>query len=237
MIKNFKVYELQRWLNSKGADLDLDGDGGPKTRAAILDLFVQKNAKKVTQADVVGIASRLGVGVHQVQAVAEVEARGSGWDRQGRLKCLWERHYMWKRIQKRVPLLSNPRPGGYTIDADRDGINDSWEKIADAACKWGIVAFECASFGMFQIMGAWWKDLGYASAIDFAWELSQDEYANYDALARYIEVNNLIPAMRAISADYRTNAKFARGYNGPGFRKNRYDEKLASAVRKLVPYD
>lgn len=232
---NTKVLELQKWLNSKGAGLVEDGRGGRNTRNAILTLFVNTDAPKVTHTDIVGIASRLAVSIYQVQAVTETEARGSGWDRQGRLKALWERHYMWKRIRKSVPLLSNPKPGGYTLDADRDGINDSWEKIADAACKWGIVAFECASFGMFQIMGAWWKDLGYASAIDFAWELSQSEYANYEALARYVEKNNLLPAMRKISSRSEHNKAFARGYNGPAYAKNNYHQKLARAMIRLSP--
>lgn len=233
---NKKVLELQKWLNSKGANLVEDGIGGKNTRNAILTLFVNRNANKITPADITLIAESLGTSSYQVMAVAEVEANGAAWDRQGRLKVLWERHYMWKRIQKRVPLLSDPKPGGYTLDADKDGINDSWEKIADAACRWGIIAFECASFGKFQIMGAWWKDLGYASPIDFAWELSRDEYSNYDALARFVRRNNLIPAMKKLSSRSEHNRAFARGYNGPAYAKNRYHEKLAAAMGRLNPY-
>src|SRR5690606_38594911 len=135
----------------------------------------------------------------QIKAVAKVESAGGGWDNAGLLKCLWERHYLWRRVKVAVPLLSNPSPGGYTIDADRDGINDSWEKLADATLRFGAgPSFECASFGKFQIMGAHWKALGYPTVLDFVWALSRSEAAHYDAFARYIEVNGLAPALRRV---------------------------------------
>jgi hypothetical protein len=160
--------------------------------------------------------------------VSKVESAGSGWDNAGRLKCLYERHYFWKRLRIVIPLLSNPAPGGYTIDADRDGINDSWEKVADAAMRNPIAAFESASWGKFQIMGAWAKQLGYPNAIEFVWQLSRSEAAHYRALEAFITVNRLGPAFRALSRDWRTNTPFARAYNGP--KQKGYDVKLAEAM-------
>lgn len=229
-----EIKTLQIWLNAHGARLTVDGKGGPATRAAIIETFRNKAAPAATRADKVLIAARLGGSVRQVDAVAKVESAGGGWDDAGLLKCLWERHWLWKRIRIAVPLLSDPKPGGYTVDADRDGVNDSWEKLADAACRWGAVAFECASFGKFQIMGGHWKALGYASALDFAWQLSRDEPAHYDALARYISVNRLAGAFRAISGSAPDCAPFARGYNGPAYARLGYHEKIAAAYRGLA---
>lgn len=221
--------DLQLWLNAHGANLVVDGRAGPNTRSAILNVFANKSAPAVSDTDVSRIAKRLGGTVQQVMAVAKVESAGGGWDNSGRLKCLYERHYFWKRVQIRIPLLSDPTPGGYTIDADRDGINDSWEKVADAAMRNPIAAFESASWGKFQIMGAWAPKLGYVNAIEFVWALSRGEYAHYEALATFIEVNGLLPAFRRLSTDWRDNTAFARGYNGP--KQQGYDRKLADAMR------
>lgn len=223
--------DLQLWLNAHGASLVVDGKGGPATRSAILNVFVNKSAVAVTPADIAQVAARLGGTPRQVAAVAKVESSGGGWDDAGRLKCLYERHYFWNRLRILIPLLSNPAPGGYTIDADRNGINDSWEKVADAAMRSPIAAFESASFGKFQIMGAHAKSLGYANAIEFVWALSRSERAHYDALAKFIEVNGLAKAFRALSTNPDDCRAFAKGYNGTGYAKGGYHLKLAEAMR------
>jgi len=183
--------------------------------------------------DIANMATQLGATVRQVRAVAEVESSGSGWDRTGLLSCLWERHWLFKRLRFAVPLLSDPKPGGYTVDLDDDGINDSWEKLADAAMAYGAnLAFECASFGKFQIMGAHWKALGYRSAIDFVWRMTQSEAAHYVAFQRYVEVNGLRPALARVNGSPANCTAFARGYNGKA--QKGYDAKIATAYRKLL---
>lgn len=223
--------DLQLWLNAHGASLVVDGLRGPATRKAILDTFINLDAPAVTPSDIAQIAARLGGTPRQLAAVAKVESAGGGWDNQGRLKCLYERHYFWRRLQVVIPILSNPTPGGYTIDADRDGINDSWEKVADAAMRSPIAAFESASWGKFQIMGAHAKSLGYANAIEFVWALSRSERAHYDALAKFIEVNGLRQAFKQLSTNPEHCREFARRYNGSGYEKGGYHRKLAEAMR------
>lgn len=230
-----KIAALQDWLNLKGLKppLVVDGVPGPATRQGIFDLFRNRNAQAVSEADIQRIAQRLSCSPRQIKAVASVESAGGGWDDQGLLKCLYERHYGWKRFRILSPLLSNPSPGGYTIDADRDGINDSWEKVADAALTFRepAKAFECASWGKFQIMGAWWEKLGYSSVVEFVWLLSRSEAAHYDAFARYIERFGLLDAIRKVDGNPMNCLAFARGYNGNG--QQGYDGRIAAAYRKL----
>lgn len=233
---SLELKAFQVWLNHKGASprLSIDGVKGPATRAAILNVFVNTDAPAITTPQKKLIADRLGATVRQLEAVMRVEAAGAGWDNAGRLKCLWERHYLWRRIRFAVPLLSNPKPGGYTVDADGDGINDSWEKLADASMRWGPeIAFECASFGKPQIMGAWWDELGYPSSVDFVWQLLQSEFAHYDAFARYVEHNGLTGALRAIDGNPENARAFAKGYNGSGYAKHGYHVKIADKWRLL----
>lgn len=227
-----RLARFQSWLNQRGANLTIDGIPGPATRAAIIEVFRNTKAPAVKRADMVVLAYRLGCTVRQLDAVGQVEGGGAGWDRQGLLKCLFERHYAWRRLRVLIPGLSNPKPGGYTNDANRNGINDSWEKLADLAMtKGAATAFECASFGRFQIMGAHWKSLGYRSVLDFVWKLSRDEAAHFDALAKFIEVNGLTKALRAIDGNPDNCRAFAKGYNGRGYAAQNYHVKIANAWR------
>lgn len=229
---NTDIAQLQHELNKYGAKLVVDGVGGPATRAAILTVFRNTAAPAIDYKDELRFAARLGGTVKQLRTVARVEAPRGGYDKSGLLTALFERHYAFKRWQVKIPLLSDPAPGGYTVDIDDDGINDSWEKLADLACRKGIRAFECASFGKFQIMGAWWEKLNYASPLDFVWQLSRSEAAHYEALVRYIEIFGLRRAFCRLSVNPADCIEFAQGYNGPGFRKYSYHIKLAAEMQR-----
>lgn len=225
--------QFQTWLNQKGAKLVVDGVAGPKTRQAVFDVFRNRHADPVSQGELSFFAKSLGGTVRQIKAVAAVEAPRGGWDNTGLLACLYERHYFWKRIRIKIPLLSDPTPGGYTIDADKDGINDSWEKVVDAALGYNVEeAFESASWGKFQIMGAWWDKLGYASVLDFVYALSRNETAHYDALCRFIKTFGLTKAFQSIGADPESCRAFAKGYNGSAYAKHNYHGRIAEAYRK-----
>lgn len=232
---NEKIANLQIWLNTKGASpkLTIDGVSGPATRRAFFETFRNRSAPAISPQDISLFAARLGVTNTQIAAFASVESSGDGWDDTGLLKCLYERHYGWKRFQILNPFLSNPSPGGYTIDADRDGINDSWEKVADAALTFcePNKAFECASWGKFQIMGAWALKLGYSSPTEFVWLLSRDETAHYEAFVRFIEQFDLTAALRKVNGNPINCLDIARAYNGKG--QKGYDARIAAAFRKL----
>ncbi len=225
------VAQLQQWLNARGANLVVDGKAGPKTRAAIFTAFTNLKAEAITSPQEITFAARLGGTVKQLRAVAKVESSGGGWNDGGQPKALFERHYAWRRLRVIIPLLSNPAPGGYTIDADKDGLNDSWEKVADLAMRNPLAAFESASFGKFQIMGAWAAKLGYANAIEFAHSMVDSERGHYEALVRYIEKFDLKPAFQALSTDPDACRAFAKGYNGPAYEKGGYHLKLFGAMK------
>jgi len=224
------ISEFQSWLNKRGANIKVDGQAGPATRAAIMQVFTNKNAVAITPAAIEDIAIRLGVSGRQVRAVAKVESGGGGWNDQGQPKILWERHYFWKRIKIVIPWISSPKGGDYTLDANRNGVNDSWEKLCLAACRNPIAAFESGSWGKFQIMGAHAKALGYENALEFAYSMVSGERMHYEALAAFVRANGLIPAMKALSTNPETCRAFASRYNGSGYRQNAYHVKLASAM-------
>ncbi len=203
----------------------MDGQAGPATRAAIITALTNPAAPAVTAEEITAAAAEIGCSVKQLSAVAKVESGGSGFDRLGRPKILFERHYFYRLTQGAhgVTIYSNSKGGGYD--------HDSWDKLTLAACKDPDAAFASASWGKFQIMGAHWHALGFASPMDMAYQMSRGEAAHYKALVGFIKANGLVEKVKALSANPVTCAPFARAYNGPGYAQNRYDQKLADAMR------
>jgi hypothetical protein len=229
---------LQQFLNAKGAQLTVDGAFGPRSRAALMACFASGSTARATPGEITMIARDLGVLPEQVRAVAAVESSGGGFLPSGHPKILWERHWFWRRVKIKIgsalpgQWVAHPDPGGYTLDADRDGVNDSWEKLIEGCATDPVAAFESCSWGKFQIMGGHWKALGYPSVFDFAWSMTGGELGHYRALAAFIRANRLGPALRRIGTSPVQNEDFARGYNGAGFRKHDYHGKLARAMRR-----
>jgi hypothetical protein len=228
-----KTAALQDWLNAMGwtPRLLVDGSAGPRTREAFYGLFANRNAPAVTIGQIEAFAARLGGTVKQLRAVAAVESSGGGFLPSGHPKILWERHYFFKRLKLKIPLLSDPAPGGYTQDADKDGINDSWEKLVDGAMRNPFSAIESASWGKFQVMGAWWEKLGYHGALSFAWSMRESEAGHYEAMVRYIEVFGGKALFQRIDGSPANCRAFAEFYNGP--KQRGYDTRIAAEMRKM----
>jgi hypothetical protein len=203
---------------------------GAKSKAALLAAFANRSAPAITAADIAATAKRLGC-----SSPARRGARGGigrGFDTDGRPKRLFERHKFHRFTGGRSPsAFSQSAAGGYSLDADGNGINDNWDKLSAAIATGEVdAAFMATSWGAFQIMGEWWDALGYASPFAMALACVASEAAHLDMLARYIEHFRLKPALAALTSNPATCRAFAAAYNGPGYRANRYDEKLAERM-------
>lgn len=230
------VKQLQQWLNDHGASPRLkdDGDGGALTRAAIINVFVNKQATAITPAQVLSIAKRLGdTSDRRIRAVAAVEARGAGWFNSGLPKILYERHYFYRLTFGKfgITWFSNPKSGDYTQDQNDNDIIDSWEKLAYAACKDPDAAFKSISIGKFQVMGNHYKQLGYSHPIEMLWAARNSELAHYEMLAGYIEAFGLKLAFLKLSNKAADCIPFASGYNGSNYAKYNYDVELANMLQ------
>ncbi len=237
------VKDLQMWLNNKIQQERLninhlveDGKAGPLTRSTFILVFANKNAKAITEEERLLIAKSLGdKDTKRIKAVAKVETNGSGWFDSGLPKILYERHYFHKFVKKTINWLSfgflaSPSSGGYTSDADKNGINDSWDKLAAAVCIDPDAALQSVSIGSFQVMGKWYKDCGYVHPIDMLWDARNNEYAHYKMLAGFINANGLRSKFLAISTKASDCIPFVAAYNGPAWKKNNYAQKLANAM-------
>lgn len=188
--------------------------------------------RALTDADFARAAKELNVEPAAIRAVAEVEAAGEGFLRDGRPAILYEAHVFHKETSgkhahakdRRGVALSSPswnqKLYGATGAAQHDRYEDARKLDPDAANK-------ACSWGAFQILGQNHKVCGFDTSQEFVDAMWSGASAHLDAFVKFIKANKLDAALRA--EDWKT---FARVYNGPGYAQNAYDKKMASAYAR-----
>lgn len=237
-VRNPDVAWMQAWLNENcGTDLEIDGVWGTLSRSTFISAMACRTAPAITEQELQTIAEQLGdKDTKRIKAVAVVESGGSGgWFNSGLPKILYERHKFWEwttnESNRVVSWFANPQYGGYTMDANKNGINDSWEKLSLAIGKDPLAALSAISIGKFQVLGCYYRECGYNHPIEMLCAASRDEYAHYAMLRDYIlNVAKLKEAFLALSTNPNDNRTFARGYNGKAYERYEYHIKLAKAM-------
>lgn len=187
--------------------------------------------ERASYSDFVDTAALLGVEVAAFQAVVDVEARAEGYFSSGAPIMLPERHIAYARTRGAVrdqlvrAGLAYPKWGTKKYPRSGDARYAMLDQMI-AVC--GDKAYEFCSFGLPQMMGFNYAACGYSSAVAMFGAFKQSERAQLQAMARFIAAG---PKMHA-ALKRRDWATFARHYNGPGYRKNRYDDKLDAAYRR-----
>lgn len=180
-------------------------------------------------------AARLGVEAAALAAVIEVESAGKLHARVGdRDEPLirFEGHWFDRRLdgpnreRARKEGLSSPRAG--TVKNPVSQVQ-RWQMLDRAMIIDRAAALESVSWGIGQVMGGNWKMLGYASVEDLVAEARASGAGQLRLMIRYLERTGLVPALRR-----RDWAAVASGYNGPQYRTNAYDRKLAEAYKRLA---
>jgi len=213
------VKELQQVIGTPA-----DGRFGPVSKAALLAQFTNSAAPAVSVEEMEAIAKALGVTLRQLAAVATVESSGGGFDKTGRPKIRYERHWFHRLTKARFGISDISMPG---TDWSRF---DSWDRLAMACALDPDAAFASCSWGKFQVMGGYWQDFGYSSPYALAHSTVTSEAGHYELLVRYIQKNGLQAAMRKLSNKADDCREFARRYNGPGYEEGGYHTKLARAM-------
>ncbi|MCJ2186508.1 N-acetylmuramidase domain-containing protein [Novosphingobium beihaiensis] len=179
------------------------------------------NATPLDDKAIEAAAKSLGCQVAAVRAVIDVESRG-GFLPDGRPKILFERHYFSRLTKHKYdashPAISNPKWGGYKGGAAE------YVRLGEAIKLDRDAALRSASWGLFQIMGDNCGICGFSNVEDFVKAMVSGEAAQLDAFVAFVRANHLDDEL--VRLDW---AGFARGYNGPAYKKNKYDTKLAAA--------
>lgn len=167
-----------------------------------------------------------------IRAVAQVESGGlGGFLPDKRPRILFESHYFSRltggRYDASHPDISTPKwvrnyKGGA---AEYSRLHEAMALDADAA-------LESASWGMFQIMGANHRAVGFDTVDAYVTAMVPGEAPQLQAFCAFLKSQTLDTPLR--NRDW---AAFARGYNGPGFAKNAYDTRLAEAYDRLTKGD
>lgn len=250
--KGAAVTALQASLTSAGFTVEADGWFGERTREAVRafqrskglaadgiagratlrTLEGCKDDVALSEDDIEAAAHLLDVDAAAIRAVVEVESRGAGFDENSEPVTLFERHVFHRRLPKETaaelaashPELCSAKRGGY------QGGKAEMARIRRAAklCGDAGIAWESASWGLFQIMGCHWRAMGYASADDFVNAMWKSEGEQLQAFVRFVKINPSI--WRALKD--RNWKTFARHYNGPAYAENLYDVKLARAYAR-----
>jgi len=197
-------------------------------------MFSREIIEEITSA-----AKALGIEPAALLAIAEVESGGSAYARiDGRDEPLirFEGHYFDRRLsaekqaKARALGLSAPVAGAVPNPRTQEA---RWRMLARAEKIDRKAAYESVSWGLGQVMGAHWAWLGYADVETLAAEARAGAAGQVRLMARYIDKAGLTSSLR----DHDWTA-FARGYNGPDYRKNAYHTRLAAAYeryRALAP--
>lgn len=186
--------------------------------------------KPLDPADVAKIAIAMDIEPALIWAVWDVESGGRGFLPDGRPKILFERHIFFWRLEvhggralalkweRSCPDLCNRRPGAYV------GGPYEHTRLERAKGIHQVAAIESASWGAFQVMGFNARACGYPGALAFEEDMRKGELQHLAAFLRWTKQNGLMLRLKAHEW-----AAFAKGYNGPEYRRNRYDVKLAEA--------
>lgn len=235
MLKNRKA--LQEWLVSKGQAVTVDGAIGPKSKQALVKVLTNKKATKITELDWLAQAARLGdYSPIRLKAVAAVETRGSAWLKSGLPAILYERHIYHRYDRKRSPLHKDfnwPESGNYTTDANKNGENDSIEKLINACAYDPMCAFMAVSMGAFQIMGFHYKALGYDTPWEMLYDFNSGELPQIKGLVAFMKSVSGQDEFLKMDSNPENCRDYARLHNGKRYEKNNYHVKLATEIKRL----
>jgi hypothetical protein len=198
-----------------------------------------KVLKHLTLQQLDAAAQELRCDLAMIMAVAEVEAPKGPFLPDGRPSILFERHWFHKltggKHSKKHPEISSSKAGGYKGGAAE------WVRLARARELDEDAALMSASWGMFQILGVNHGAAGHGDVHAFVEMMHRQEVVEVDGAAQPTVPGQLAAFVSFIVSKgldgplrRREFATVAKGYNGPNYRINRYDDKMAGAFADAV---
>lgn len=187
---------------------------------------------------VADLADRYSVPPAHLHALVEVESGGKAFtdvkDRFGQVLRFplyrHEGHYFHKLLKGAALAaavaagLASPKAQAVANPSSQQA---RFTKLFEPACAIDRgAAISSASWGVGQVMGAHFRDLGFGSADDF-YRHAGTLGGQLDLVVRFIRSAGLLDELQR--GDW---TGLARGYNGPNFRKFKYDTKLAAAAKR-----
>lgn len=184
-------------------------------------------AKRLDNIDLPMIGHRIGVGEDEIHVVLDVESRGSGFDAQGRPTMLFEPHVFYRLLSGSEREAAVWQDLAYKNWGSKPYPRDSYPRLIAAMKINPMAALKSCSWGIMQVMGFNHKAAGYQTVQDMVAAFAMDEEFQLNAAVTFIINSKLDDELRRHDWD-----GFARGYNGPGYAKNRYAIKMKDSFAK-----
>jgi hypothetical protein len=253
-MKGDDVKTLQRFLSSLNYTCSIDGSFGPKTEQAVKDFqsdngltadgivgsktwkIIIEMSGNLTEQDYKEAAAKIGCSVAAIKAVQSVETGGrAAFNSDGKPTILFEGHIFWQQLKKQ-----GINPEKY-VTGNSDILYKSWTKKyyksgsaeydrLNRAIKINeTAALSSASWGMFQIMGFNYATCGCSSVNDYVNKTCSSAKNQLNMFVTFLVSNKWHTYLKNL--DW---AGFANKYNGPSYKENAYDTKLAAAYKKFL---
>lgn len=192
-----------------------------------MDTTFKGKAIRIQDIDIPRIGYTIGVGEDELHAFMDIEANGSGFDKQGRVKMLFEPHKFFAKLSGDKLALAVKQGLAYKKWGTKPYPKDSYPRLIKAMAIDAKAALESCSWGLTQIMGEYHGDLGFDDVEDMV-------QAFMDSEAEHLEATVTLLVKWKIDDDLRAHrwTKVAEVWNGPGYKKNQYDTKMATAFKK-----
>lgn len=178
-------------------------------------------------ADYMGLESAL------LKAVKLVESgTKDGFLDSGRPQILFEGHVMYRKLKKKYGkavadqnCIDYPSVVYPTWDRSMyKGGEAEWDRL-ELACEIDReLAIQSASWGMFQIMGFNYKECGCAYIDRFVSRMSESHEEQLIMMVQFMFNTKCLKYLK--EHNWR---EFAKRYNGPGYEKNNYHQKIENA--------
>ena len=178
-------------------------------------------------ADYMGLESAL------LKAVKLVESGNKdGFLDSGRPQILFEGHIMYRKLKKKHGKLfadqcAKEYPTVVYPTWDRSmyqGGEGEWSRL-ELACEIDKeLALQSASWGMFQIMGFNYRECGCSYIAKFVERMSESHEEQLKMICQFMFNTKCLKYLK----DHNWR-EFAKRYNGPGYEKNNYHQKIENA--------
>lgn len=189
--------------------------------------------KKITLDELALLACKYGLHLADLQTIYEVETAGNGFISNGNPKILFERHWFSKLTSGLYDVAHPDISGPYKDPKHQSyykGPLGEWGRFDKAQALNRNAAIQSSSWGAGQIMGFHYKDLGFATPQAFLTENFKGEYEQFNIMLKFLSLPKNKAMFTALKDRQWTT--FAKLYNGPGYKVNKYDTKLAAAHKK-----
>jgi hypothetical protein len=183
---------------------------------------------KLSHQDKVELASLYDIELASINAILEVESKGSGFLSDGRMVILFEAHHFSKFSKRKFdathPQISSPT---WNRTLYKKGAEE-WKRFDLALSLDRTAALLSTSYGLGQIMGFNYKVAGYPDVESMVKSFSYSEFYQLKGMLEFIKKSDLM--YNALKD--KEWARFAMLYNGSGYKANQYDIKLQKAYDK-----